>query len=80
MGKSWLQPCRFVYLMVHFDFLLSQMTLLKYLISSFNVRIMPGIIQKNISAVYGKEYHLSLPAKSIVALFVYLNLYCYKLA
>lgn len=66
--------------MVHFDFLLSQMTLLQYLISGFNIRITPGIIQKSISVVYGKEYHLSLPAKSIVALFVYLNLYCYKLA
>lgn len=66
--------------MVHFDFLLSQMTLLQYLISGFNISITPGIIQKSISVVYGKEYHLSLPAKSIVALFVYLNLYCYKLA
>lgn len=56
------------------------MTLLQNLMSGFNSRITPGIIQKSISVVYGKEYHLSLPAKSIVALFVYLNLYCYKLA
>lgn len=52
-----------------------EMTLSQYLISGFyNISIMPGIIQMSISAVYGKECHLSLPAKSIVALFVFLNL------
>lgn len=67
--------------MTHFDILMIEMTLSQYLISGFyNISIMPGIIQMSISAVYGKECHLSLPAKSIVALFVFLNLYCFKLA